>query len=320
MATKPASLPVWATSGGVTLEPSAGEKAAGWSAGFRPPARWFNWWMNLVYLWAVWLDAFESEAHTWTAAQDFADTFTASNDAIFAGGLLQVNNSANVDFLDSGGGTLFTCQKDAEFTNDVTIDTVGKTTKIRTLVLTNVEPTYQTPPTRYLHASFIEAFAKSYESGGLVPWPPGFGVSAGTRFATCGEPTPDSLDLLWQIRVPAGANIVGIQVLTWLSGAFNCDFGAQVASMVYASGGTYTRTQRTTLAEETISRLVAGSDVNGFKWDAIPLAATFAVPSNGSSDGFVEVRVRNLTLLTSQVFGIAALRVQYTMPELRAAI
>lgn len=73
MATKPSSVPEWATGGGAALlEPLLAEKQLGWVPGSRGPAQWFNWWMKLVYLWMVWLDAFESEAHTWSALQTFS--------------------------------------------------------------------------------------------------------------------------------------------------------------------------------------------------------------------------------------------------------
>lgn len=65
---KPTNLALWATTG-VKTEPSAGEKAAGWDGVFKPPFQWFNWWMNIVYTWVVWLDAYESTVHTWTAIQ-----------------------------------------------------------------------------------------------------------------------------------------------------------------------------------------------------------------------------------------------------------
>lgn len=47
----PTKLPVWATDAGTTVEPTTGKKAAGWTVTEKPPARWFNWWMNLVYQW-----------------------------------------------------------------------------------------------------------------------------------------------------------------------------------------------------------------------------------------------------------------------------
>jgi len=72
MATKPATLPEWATSGSAAvLEPLLAEKQLGWVPGSRGPAQWFNWWMELVFEWMVWLEAFESDPHTWSALQTF---------------------------------------------------------------------------------------------------------------------------------------------------------------------------------------------------------------------------------------------------------
>lgn len=71
MATKPTNKAEWATGGASITEPLLAEKQAGWPVSFKPPAQWFNWWMKLVHQWVVWLDAFESEAHTWTALQTF---------------------------------------------------------------------------------------------------------------------------------------------------------------------------------------------------------------------------------------------------------
>lgn len=75
---KPATLPVWATDGGTTLEPSAGEKAAGWGASDKPPARWMNWWQNNVYAWAQYLNGlptdndFRNANFTWGGSHIFS--------------------------------------------------------------------------------------------------------------------------------------------------------------------------------------------------------------------------------------------------------
>lgn len=82
---KPTNLGLWATTGAKT-EPSTGVKAAGWAPNQRPPAQWFNWWMNAIYLWMVWLDAFESTTHTWTATQTWSGgAEIVAEDAIFTG-------------------------------------------------------------------------------------------------------------------------------------------------------------------------------------------------------------------------------------------
>lgn len=91
MATKPLSstLPRWAdTVAGdpaKVSEPASGKKDIGWVVGEKPPAQWKNWLLLQCYNWLVWLDAFETESHTWTKLQ----TFTASvlnNRAILATG------------------------------------------------------------------------------------------------------------------------------------------------------------------------------------------------------------------------------------------
>ena len=80
MATKPLSstLPRWAdTVAGdpsKVSEPPSGKKDIGWAVGERPPAQWKNWLLLQCYNWLVWLDAFETESHTWTKLQ----TLTAS--------------------------------------------------------------------------------------------------------------------------------------------------------------------------------------------------------------------------------------------------
>lgn len=56
MVAKPSSLPVWATTGGTVVEPSAGQKALGWVRGTRPPARWMNWLFNTLYNWTAYQD------------------------------------------------------------------------------------------------------------------------------------------------------------------------------------------------------------------------------------------------------------------------
>jgi hypothetical protein len=80
MATKPLSstLPRYAdTVAGdpsKVSEPPSGKKDIGWVVGEKPPAQWMNWLLLQCYNWLVWLDAFETEIHTWTKLQ----TFTAS--------------------------------------------------------------------------------------------------------------------------------------------------------------------------------------------------------------------------------------------------
>jgi hypothetical protein len=51
----PSNVPRWADNGGAIVEPSAGKKDVGWIGDppDQPPAQYFNWWMNLAYLWIL---------------------------------------------------------------------------------------------------------------------------------------------------------------------------------------------------------------------------------------------------------------------------
>lgn len=101
---KPTNLAEWATAAAAIDEPSTPEKQAGWGVDTKPPAQWFNWWQNLVHLWIVWLDAFESTAHTWSATQTFATiaVTTINSVSLALSGTLAVTGMATL----SGGLTL----------------------------------------------------------------------------------------------------------------------------------------------------------------------------------------------------------------------
>lgn len=58
---QPSSFPEWASAPSAEIvEPDAAKKASGWAAAEPPPHQWFNWFMNLVYAWIVWLAGNES--------------------------------------------------------------------------------------------------------------------------------------------------------------------------------------------------------------------------------------------------------------------
>lgn len=67
---KPSTLPRWANLANPAdiVDPPSGKKDTGWLTAEKPPHSYFNWFMNLVYLWAVYLDGLTGEALTWTAA------------------------------------------------------------------------------------------------------------------------------------------------------------------------------------------------------------------------------------------------------------
>lgn len=62
---KPTKLPEWATNGttifdpfsgqGNVVEPPTSKKIRGWDYREKAPRNWLNWWMNLVYVWLLWL-------------------------------------------------------------------------------------------------------------------------------------------------------------------------------------------------------------------------------------------------------------------------
>ena len=99
MATKPTKLPEWATTGGTTSEPSAGQKAAGWTVATRPPARRMNWILNIIYQWCAYVkDAvFVGEA----GQPGITATGGSSNGA---GGVFTGNGSGNGLTVSTGSG------------------------------------------------------------------------------------------------------------------------------------------------------------------------------------------------------------------------
>ena len=54
---KPTTYPRWADVGGDIVEPTSGKKDVGWVSDEEPPAQYFNWLLNLLYQWVVYLDA-----------------------------------------------------------------------------------------------------------------------------------------------------------------------------------------------------------------------------------------------------------------------
>ncbi len=71
---QPASLPRWATIGAVITVPPSGQLDTGWVVNQAPPAGYFNWYMNLVYQWTVYVQNLTAEVLTWTGQQTFSDT------------------------------------------------------------------------------------------------------------------------------------------------------------------------------------------------------------------------------------------------------
>lgn len=60
-------------------EPDTTHMDEGWQDAEEPPHSYFNYWMNLVYLWLVYLDNITAEALTWTALETFNLGIVAAN-------------------------------------------------------------------------------------------------------------------------------------------------------------------------------------------------------------------------------------------------
>lgn len=109
MATKPLSstLPRWAdtVSGdpAKVSEPASGKKDIGWVVGEKPPAQWKNWLLLQCYNWLVWLDAFETEAHTWTQLQTLLRGATLTQATINTRALRATGNGTGEGALFEGG-------------------------------------------------------------------------------------------------------------------------------------------------------------------------------------------------------------------------
>lgn len=53
---KPGTIPIWNSGLANNVDPGGSKKALGWTNGEQPASSSFNWWMNLVYLWILWLN------------------------------------------------------------------------------------------------------------------------------------------------------------------------------------------------------------------------------------------------------------------------
>ena len=111
MATKPlaTTLPRWAST--VTanparyVEPPSGKKDIGWDVAEKPPAQWKNWLLYNTYNWLVWLDAFESEAHTWSATQTFGVGISVSNSTLNTRAIYGIGNGSAEGIKGVGGAS-----------------------------------------------------------------------------------------------------------------------------------------------------------------------------------------------------------------------
>ena len=84
---RPTDHPDWATAPSDPTDlvrPPAGRLADGWNPAERPPAQHFNWWQNLVGLWARWLDEREQDVARRIVADEWVYPTPKSRVAVFS--------------------------------------------------------------------------------------------------------------------------------------------------------------------------------------------------------------------------------------------
>jgi hypothetical protein len=97
---QPSQDPNWNTGGANRVDPSSGQKISGWTVNQAPPSSYFNWWMNLVYQWCIYLKNLTSEALTWTGAAIFNAAVSTT------AGLTATRTAANTTAITAtGNGT-----------------------------------------------------------------------------------------------------------------------------------------------------------------------------------------------------------------------
>lgn len=138
----PVQLPVWATSGTTTPEPSAQRQATGWEFRQSPPFNFFNWWMNRVYQWIL---HFSRSCARFDTLEDAVAGLTPGQTGIVheydldqAPGTVNVpvDTGANVISLDVSGTAVVYAEVGAG--NIVSVSRADLTTVLATYVKSNV--------------------------------------------------------------------------------------------------------------------------------------------------------------------------------------
>lgn len=128
--TKPTTIPVWNTGGANNVEPSAGEKVAGWATNDVPPSSYFNWFQKLYGEWLTYLDALGAHVITWTVGQIFQAGITVTTSG--NGTAITATGSGNGEGIVASGGTsgsggIFTAGSSAGFGVDATASATNGT-------------------------------------------------------------------------------------------------------------------------------------------------------------------------------------------------
>lgn len=108
---KPVTLPIWATDtnlssgtesgSSVKSEPALGVKQQGFVPGRAAPARYYNWLLNLIYTWIVYLDGLASDAQWLSTLWIWTNRHIWSGS--FGPGLLD-SASCEVNYVNGSGG------------------------------------------------------------------------------------------------------------------------------------------------------------------------------------------------------------------------
>jgi hypothetical protein len=85
------------------VNPPSGKKDIGFDVAEKPPAQWLNWLLYNTYNWLVWLDAFETEAHTWTQLQTLQRGATLTQATVNTRALRATGNGLGEGALFEGG-------------------------------------------------------------------------------------------------------------------------------------------------------------------------------------------------------------------------
>lgn len=108
---KPSDSMEWASDvGAQVVEPIQAKKEAGWLTAEKPPAQYFNWWMNNAYLWQqyfeVTTDALLGGSSTLTSTTDITIIFDSDNNGTTNAALFQHDGSTEVARIDESANFL----------------------------------------------------------------------------------------------------------------------------------------------------------------------------------------------------------------------
>lgn len=108
---KPADTMEWASDGAAQItEPLEAKKDIGWVVGEKPPAQYFNWWMNNAYLWQAYfdeqIDILLGGVSSLSSTTDITITFDSDNNATTNATIFKHNAGTEVARIDESSNLL----------------------------------------------------------------------------------------------------------------------------------------------------------------------------------------------------------------------